>query len=582
MGRHVIIGAGAVGTATALALVDRGHEVTMVTRSGSGPERPGITRVAADASDPFALATAVGRADALYNCANPPYHRWPELWPPMASSMLEVAHGRRRGARHHGQPLRLRARRPSDDRGRPPGLDRHQGPDPDRHVGGRPGRPPGRPGPGHRGPGVGLLRPRRGRDQLLRAQCRPPAGRPEGPAPRRPRRAALVDLRPRRRTHAGRAGHRRAGVGAAVARADRAGADPAPDGHPLLPGGRCADTAGGVLSGGHPDGGRTGSRPRCASSRRPGTSSTGPFVLDSSACTATFGIEATPLDEALADVADHARRRSVVAGPPDDQAGPAHGDGRGQPRPLAPPASLGSGPRMEAPLRIRTRPTAGPCSAGPARPRSIAVLAAVPGRLLGGGHSGLGHRAGRHARPRPVRSAMSSARPRSPRSSWSPALPRRRSRSRSTGHPRSATSPSPPRPDGRWAFVVTQSTPPGRSPTQCAHPHRPRHAAGAVPDRPARTRGHPARWWSCTTVARSSPPSGTTIVPVDVATRAVGNRSTSGRAGRCPAWRSARPRRSSTSWSLTGWCRSTPPPPPPAPRSPPVSPCRRSRPPTGW
>jgi nucleoside-diphosphate-sugar epimerase len=91
MGRHVIIGSGAVGTATALALVDRGHEVTMVTRSGSGPECPGITRVAADASDPFALATAVGRADALYNCANPPYHRWPELWPPMASSMLEVA-----------------------------------------------------------------------------------------------------------------------------------------------------------------------------------------------------------------------------------------------------------------------------------------------------------------------------------------------------------------------------------------------------------------------------------------------------------------------------------------------------------
>ena len=91
MGRHVIVGSGAVGTATALALVDRGHEVTIVTRSGSGPEHPGVTKVAADASDPFALATAVGQADALYNCANPPYHRWPELWPPMAASMLEVA-----------------------------------------------------------------------------------------------------------------------------------------------------------------------------------------------------------------------------------------------------------------------------------------------------------------------------------------------------------------------------------------------------------------------------------------------------------------------------------------------------------
>ena len=91
MGRHVIIGAGAVGTATAEALIDQGHDVTVVTRTGSGPDRPGVTRVSADASDPFALARAVGAADAVYNCANPPYHRWPELWPPMADSMLEVA-----------------------------------------------------------------------------------------------------------------------------------------------------------------------------------------------------------------------------------------------------------------------------------------------------------------------------------------------------------------------------------------------------------------------------------------------------------------------------------------------------------
>lgn len=91
MGRHVIIGSGGVGTATAQALVGAGQEVAVITRSGAGPEDPRITRVAADAADPFALAAAVGAADALYNCASPPYHRWPELWPPMASAMLEVA-----------------------------------------------------------------------------------------------------------------------------------------------------------------------------------------------------------------------------------------------------------------------------------------------------------------------------------------------------------------------------------------------------------------------------------------------------------------------------------------------------------
>jgi len=91
METHAVIGAGSVGTATALALVDQGHEVVMVTRSGSGPDHPGVRKAACDASDPVALAAAVGRPDAVYNCVNPPYHRWPELWPPMAASMLDVA-----------------------------------------------------------------------------------------------------------------------------------------------------------------------------------------------------------------------------------------------------------------------------------------------------------------------------------------------------------------------------------------------------------------------------------------------------------------------------------------------------------
>ena len=91
MGTHAVIGAGSVGTATALALVDLGHDVVLVTRSGSGPAHPAVRPVAADATDPTALAAAVGRPDAVYNCVNPPYHRWPELWPPMAAAMLEVA-----------------------------------------------------------------------------------------------------------------------------------------------------------------------------------------------------------------------------------------------------------------------------------------------------------------------------------------------------------------------------------------------------------------------------------------------------------------------------------------------------------
>ena len=48
---HVVVGAGPVGTATAGLLADAGHAVRVVTRSGSGPRRPGVELVAADAAD---------------------------------------------------------------------------------------------------------------------------------------------------------------------------------------------------------------------------------------------------------------------------------------------------------------------------------------------------------------------------------------------------------------------------------------------------------------------------------------------------------------------------------------------------
>jgi nucleoside-diphosphate-sugar epimerase len=86
---HVIIGAGPIGTATAQALLHTGHEVTVVTRGGSGPD--GVRRVAADATDAGRLTELASGAATLYNCANPPYHRWPELWPPMAAAILTAA-----------------------------------------------------------------------------------------------------------------------------------------------------------------------------------------------------------------------------------------------------------------------------------------------------------------------------------------------------------------------------------------------------------------------------------------------------------------------------------------------------------
>jgi len=91
MSEHVIVGAGAVGSATALLLADRGEHVRIISRRGSGPEHPAIERVAADATDAQRLAELAGGAVALYNCANPQYHQWLTDWPPLASALLTAA-----------------------------------------------------------------------------------------------------------------------------------------------------------------------------------------------------------------------------------------------------------------------------------------------------------------------------------------------------------------------------------------------------------------------------------------------------------------------------------------------------------
>ncbi|MEU2987586.1 NAD-dependent epimerase/dehydratase family protein [Micromonospora aurantiaca] len=91
MALHVIVGAGPVGTATARLLAERGERVRVVTRRGTGPEHPAIERVAADAADADRLAALTEGADALHNCANPQYHTWPTDWPPLAAALLTAA-----------------------------------------------------------------------------------------------------------------------------------------------------------------------------------------------------------------------------------------------------------------------------------------------------------------------------------------------------------------------------------------------------------------------------------------------------------------------------------------------------------
>ncbi|MFB9834134.1 NAD-dependent epimerase/dehydratase family protein [Actinoallomurus acaciae] len=91
MSLHVIVGAGATGSATARLLADAGEQVRLVTRRGGGPVHERIERVAADATDPARLIGLVTGVVALFNCAMPPYDRWPEEFPPLANALLATA-----------------------------------------------------------------------------------------------------------------------------------------------------------------------------------------------------------------------------------------------------------------------------------------------------------------------------------------------------------------------------------------------------------------------------------------------------------------------------------------------------------
>lgn len=90
--RHVIVGAGPVGRAAAVQVAAEGRDVLLVSRSGAGPDLPGVRRVAADAADADRLVEIATGAVALYNCVNPPsYTVWPEFWPPVAAAFLAAA-----------------------------------------------------------------------------------------------------------------------------------------------------------------------------------------------------------------------------------------------------------------------------------------------------------------------------------------------------------------------------------------------------------------------------------------------------------------------------------------------------------
>lgn len=87
-GRHLVLGAGAIGSRLATELARAGSTVCVVTRSGSGPDHPNIERIAADVGDRPRLAELAQGCTTVFNCVNPPYPKWAEQWPPMTDSII--------------------------------------------------------------------------------------------------------------------------------------------------------------------------------------------------------------------------------------------------------------------------------------------------------------------------------------------------------------------------------------------------------------------------------------------------------------------------------------------------------------
>src|SRR5215208_6369499 len=89
---HVIFGTGAVGMSVMDELIRRGRRrVRMVNRSGRARVPEGVEVVGGDATDEaFARETSEG-ASLVYFALNPPYNKWPELFPPLQAGVLEGA-----------------------------------------------------------------------------------------------------------------------------------------------------------------------------------------------------------------------------------------------------------------------------------------------------------------------------------------------------------------------------------------------------------------------------------------------------------------------------------------------------------
>jgi hypothetical protein len=89
---HVIFGTGAVGVSVMDELIRSGpRRVRMINRSGRARVPHGVKVVGGDATDSAFAREASKGASVVYFALNPPYNKWPELFPRLQAGVLEGA-----------------------------------------------------------------------------------------------------------------------------------------------------------------------------------------------------------------------------------------------------------------------------------------------------------------------------------------------------------------------------------------------------------------------------------------------------------------------------------------------------------
>jgi nucleoside-diphosphate-sugar epimerase len=91
-GTHVIFGTGPLGRFTAESLLQMGQKVKLINRSGEMPSLPpGAELIKGDALMISSSDNLFNEVTAIYQCSQPPYHRWKDEFPTLQDAILSFA-----------------------------------------------------------------------------------------------------------------------------------------------------------------------------------------------------------------------------------------------------------------------------------------------------------------------------------------------------------------------------------------------------------------------------------------------------------------------------------------------------------